>query len=236
MYPIRFRFHLGRKDHFLEDKQIPSVGVFDEVFSTWMVFGGNTRNLGSFGEETDKTTTLHHLSRRIVHTKRGDGVTSIKRHRHDLSSDGVVDFVTASGHSRLKVDLEPSTWRRRHGIKATPYIPELKRNLISLETLEKEGYTVKLQSKKVKSLATRLYLKKKLYTFNMHPGKSRSEHIDEFHKLVGDLAAKDTAILDEDHALLLLTALPSSYNNFMETLPYGRDTLKLEDVLVTLNS
>ncbi|GJX23323.1 retrotransposon protein, putative, ty1-copia subclass [Tanacetum coccineum] len=30
------------------------------------------------------------------------------------------------------------------------YIPELKRNLISLETLEKEGYTVKLQSGKVK--------------------------------------------------------------------------------------
>nr|GEW04787.1 retrotransposon protein, putative, Ty1-copia subclass [Tanacetum cinerariifolium] len=30
------------------------------------------------------------------------------------------------------------------------YIPELKRNLISLETLEKEGYTLKLQSGKVK--------------------------------------------------------------------------------------
>ncbi|GKF04732.1 hypothetical protein Tco_0035400, partial [Tanacetum coccineum] len=34
-----------------------------------------------------------------------------------------------------------------------------------------------------KSLANRLYLKKKLYTFNMHLGKSQSEHIDEFHKL-----------------------------------------------------
>ncbi|GJX97951.1 retrotransposon protein, putative, unclassified [Tanacetum coccineum] len=31
----------------------------DEVFSTWMAFGGNIRDLGSFGEETDKTTTLH---------------------------------------------------------------------------------------------------------------------------------------------------------------------------------
>ncbi|GJZ48237.1 hypothetical protein Tco_0602069 [Tanacetum coccineum] len=48
-----------------------------------------------------------------------------------------------------------------------------------------------------KSLANRLYLEKKLYTFNMHSGKSQSEHIDEFHKL---------------------------------------DTLKLEDVLATLNS
>nr|GEW12129.1 zinc finger, CCHC-type [Tanacetum cinerariifolium] len=60
-----------------------------------------------------------------------------------------------------------------------------------------------------KSLANHLYLKKKLYTFNMHPGKSHSEHINEFYKLVGDLVAIDTAILNEDHALLLLIYLPS---------------------------
>lgn len=49
-----------------------------------------------------------------------------------------------------------------------------------------------------KSLANHLYLKKKLSTFHMHPGKSLSEHIDEFHKLVGDLAAIDIAISDDD--------------------------------------
>ncbi|GJX40024.1 hypothetical protein Tco_0255014 [Tanacetum coccineum] len=65
---------------------------------------------------------------------------------------------------------------------------------------------------------------------------SQSEHIDEFHKLIGDLTAIDTAISEEDHALLLLTSLSLSYDNFMETLLYGRDTLKLEDVLATLNS
>ncbi|GJY76089.1 hypothetical protein Tco_0481205 [Tanacetum coccineum] len=70
----------------------------------------------------------------------------------------------------------------------------------------------------------------------MHPSKSHSEYIDEFYKLVGDLAAIYTAISDEDHAFLLLTSLPSSYDNFVETLLYGRDTLKLEDVLTTLNS
>ncbi|GJU34775.1 hypothetical protein Tco_1183129 [Tanacetum coccineum] len=57
--------NLGRrKAYLLEDKQIPSVGVFDEVFNIWKAFGGNTHELGSFGEETDKTTNLHqHLSR-----------------------------------------------------------------------------------------------------------------------------------------------------------------------------
>ncbi|GJT88403.1 zinc finger, CCHC-type containing protein [Tanacetum coccineum] len=44
--------------------------------------------------------------------------------------------------------------------------------------------------------------------------KSQSEHIDEFHKLVGDLAVIDNVISDEDQALLLLTSLPSSYDNF----------------------
>ncbi|GJZ95358.1 hypothetical protein Tco_0667692 [Tanacetum coccineum] len=53
-----------RKAHLLEDKQISSVGVFDEVFYIWKAFGRNTRDLGSFGEETDKTMDLHqHCSR-----------------------------------------------------------------------------------------------------------------------------------------------------------------------------
>ncbi|GJR06938.1 putative reverse transcriptase domain-containing protein [Tanacetum coccineum] len=53
-----------RKAYLLEDKQISSVGVFDEVFRIWKAFGGNTRDLGSFGEETYETTDLHqHCSR-----------------------------------------------------------------------------------------------------------------------------------------------------------------------------
>ncbi|GJV11733.1 hypothetical protein Tco_1353274, partial [Tanacetum coccineum] len=62
----------GSKAHLLEDKQIPSVGVFDEV--TWMAFGGNTRDLGSIGEETNKTTNLHQILEEVVHTECGDGV------------------------------------------------------------------------------------------------------------------------------------------------------------------
>ncbi|GJV08105.1 hypothetical protein Tco_1345761 [Tanacetum coccineum] len=98
----------GRKAHLLEDKQILSVGVFDEVFSTWMAFGGNTRDLGSFGEETDKIGTTH-IHEEVLFTERGDGVAGIKRRRRDLSSDGVRDLATASGRGRLKEDLESST-------------------------------------------------------------------------------------------------------------------------------
>nr|GEW34830.1 retrovirus-related Pol polyprotein from transposon TNT 1-94 [Tanacetum cinerariifolium] len=57
------------------------------------------------------------------------------------------------------------------------------------------------------SLANRLYLKKKLYTYCMNL----------------------------DQALMLLTSLPSSYENFVETLLYVRESLTMDDVLATLN-
>ncbi|GJS64089.1 hypothetical protein Tco_0678653 [Tanacetum coccineum] len=81
----------GRKAHLLEDTHIPSVGVFDEV--TWMAFGGNTCDLGSFGEETEKTTTLHQEPCRIIHSEPRDGVVTIKRRRHDIYGDGEVILV-----------------------------------------------------------------------------------------------------------------------------------------------
>nr|GEY47229.1 putative reverse transcriptase domain-containing protein [Tanacetum cinerariifolium] len=43
----------------------------------------------------------------------GDGVTGIKPRRHDLYSDDVRNFATASGRVPLKEDLESSTWQRR---------------------------------------------------------------------------------------------------------------------------
>ncbi|GJW24820.1 retrovirus-related pol polyprotein from transposon TNT 1-94, partial [Tanacetum coccineum] len=87
-----------------------------------------------------------------------------------------------------------------------------------------------------KSLANKLYLKKNLFTFYIDSGKKLSEHIDEFNKLIGDLANIDVDIDDEDQALMLLTSLPSLYDNFVETLLYGRESLTLEDVLSSLNS
>ncbi|GKC16799.1 hypothetical protein Tco_1013581, partial [Tanacetum coccineum] len=71
---------------------------------TWMAFGGNTHDLGSFGGETDEITELHQILEEVLLTKRGDGVASIKRHRRDLSGDGV------------------GYWRWRHNIIAISVI------------------------------------------------------------------------------------------------------------------
>ncbi|GJS87799.1 retrovirus-related pol polyprotein from transposon TNT 1-94 [Tanacetum coccineum] len=51
-----------------------------------------------------------------------------------------------------------------------------------------------------------------------------------------EVTTETSVIEDEDQALMLLTSLPSSYENFMETLLYGREFLTMEDVLETLNS
>ncbi|GJV80780.1 retrotransposon protein, putative, ty1-copia subclass [Tanacetum coccineum] len=87
-----------------------------------------------------------------------------------------------------------------------------------------------------KSLANKLYLKKKLYTFCILAGRKIFEHIDEFNKIVLDLANIEVKFEDEDLALLLLTSLPASYEHFVDTLLYGREALTLEDVMATLNS
>ncbi|GKB14056.1 hypothetical protein Tco_0847979, partial [Tanacetum coccineum] len=55
---------VGRMYACLTDQLSEEMTLLLHVFSIWTAFGGNTRDLGSFGEETDKTIDLHqHLSR-----------------------------------------------------------------------------------------------------------------------------------------------------------------------------
>ncbi|GKE41105.1 hypothetical protein Tco_1464510, partial [Tanacetum coccineum] len=93
---------------FMRNYNMHSIGK-TIIFSTWMAFGENTRDLGSFGEEMDEITDLHQILEEMLIIGRGDGVASIKRRRHDPSSDGVRDLVTESGRGRLNKDLESST-------------------------------------------------------------------------------------------------------------------------------
>nr|GEV47380.1 retrovirus-related Pol polyprotein from transposon TNT 1-94 [Tanacetum cinerariifolium] len=67
-------------------------------------------------------------------------------------------------------------------------------------------------------------------------GRKIYEHIDEFNKIILDLANIKVKFEDGDLALLLLTSLPASYEHFVGTLLYGREALTLKDVMATLNS
>lgn len=87
-----------------------------------------------------------------------------------------------------------------------------------------------------KSLANRLYLKQRLYTFKMQAGRSIEDYMDEFIKIIIDLENIDIKIDDENQALLLINSLPNSYENLCDTLVYGRDSLSLEEVQSALIS
>ncbi|GKE91477.1 hypothetical protein Tco_1572572, partial [Tanacetum coccineum] len=108
--------------------------------------------------------------------------------------------------------------------------------LADMEAGEKAALMKKAYNTLIFAWETVLYLKKKLYTYYMSPGTKLGDHIDVFNKLILDLANINIEIEDEDQTLMLLTSFPSSYENFMETLLYGRESLTMEDVLANLNS
>ena len=87
-----------------------------------------------------------------------------------------------------------------------------------------------------KSLAKRLYMKRKLYTFSMKDGVAMKDHVDEFNKLIIDLENVNIILEDEDMALIILSSLIESYEHFVDTPLYGRQTLSLKDVKDALES
>ncbi|GKC15869.1 ribonuclease H-like domain-containing protein [Tanacetum coccineum] len=88
----------SRKAHLLEDKHIPSVGVFDEV--TCEALKGNSRNSGLIGEETRRRLNPTRLFMKLHFATRGDGVV--------ILSDAVKDSIYERGnaiHERQKARL-----------------------------------------------------------------------------------------------------------------------------------
>ncbi|GJR89675.1 hypothetical protein Tco_0213686, partial [Tanacetum coccineum] len=81
---------LSRKAHLLEDKQIPSVGVFDEVF---LALGWHLEEIQVTWFHLEKKwmrlRTCTKIHQEVLFLERGDGVAGIKRCRRDLSGDGV---------------------------------------------------------------------------------------------------------------------------------------------------
>ena len=70
----------------------------------------------------------------------------------------------------------------------------------------------------------------------MTESTSVKKHVDNFNRIVLDLQGVDVKIDDEDQALILLCSLPSSYENFIDTMLYGRETISVGDVKDALQS
>ncbi|CAL8990667.1 unnamed protein product, partial [Prunus brigantina] len=80
-----------------------------------------------------------------------------------------------------------------------------------------------------KSAENRLFLKKRLFRFQYRSGISMHEHLNDYNKILADLANLDVQIPDEDKALCLLNSLPDDYDHLTTTLLYGKSEVKLDE-------
>jgi hypothetical protein len=62
------------------------------------------------------------------------------------------------------------------------------------------------------------------------------DHLDEFNKILMDFKNINVQVDDGDQALILLCLLPDLFDNFVNSMLYGRDTISLADVKSALNS
>ena len=85
-----------------------------------------------------------------------------------------------------------------------------------------------------KTVTRKLYLKQKLFGLKMQEGSDLAEHINIFNQLVADLVKVEVMVEDEDRAIILLCSLSGSYEHLITTLAYGKENIKLEDIVAAL--
>nr|KYP40490.1 Retrovirus-related Pol polyprotein from transposon TNT 1-94 [Cajanus cajan] len=62
------------------------------------------------------------------------------------------------------------------------------------------------------------------------------DHLDNFNQIILNLQSIRVKVDDEDLAIILLCSLPKSYENFIDTMLYGRDSITLNNVKDSLQS
>nr|GEW65076.1 hypothetical protein [Tanacetum cinerariifolium] len=86
------------------------------VFSTWMASEGNTRDLGSFGEETDEIMDVHQILEEVLLTERGDGHTDEGWNRikeYVQYQDGIWEYMSLTMNVSSILEAMQPTFRGR---------------------------------------------------------------------------------------------------------------------------
>ena len=86
-----------------------------------------------------------------------------------------------------------------------------------------------------RSVENHLHLKRRLYCFQLKKEFFIGEHMNNYTKLLTDLANVKKMIKDEDKALILLSSLPGEeYETFILTLINDKKSLSYSEILLLL--
>ena len=77
------------------------------------------------------------------------------------------------------------------------------------ETYSRQLWEILEKKYLIKSIESRLQLKRSLYHFQMKKGLSIDKHMNSYTKLLTDLVNVDVKIDEEDKAMILLNSLPT---------------------------
>jgi hypothetical protein len=86
-----------------------------------------------------------------------------------------------------------------------------------------------------KSLTSRIYLKRQLYSLRMKEGTKVANHLNNFNTLIVQLTSMEVKFEDEDKAITLLCSLPESWDNLVTSINFSsKDVLDYDFVVGAL--
>ena len=135
-------------------------------------------------------------------------------------------------------ELEDKVWRKMNsracGVIRSCLTPDLIYDVMN-ETSAKKMWETLNEKYLTKSIENQLHLKKRFYQFKMKRGVSIREHVNNFTKLLSDMANVDIIVEDEDKAMLLLCSLPEDdFGTFVLTMINERTTVSYKEVTSAL--
>jgi len=83
-------------------------------------------------------------------------------------------------------------------------------------------------------LISTLYLKKQLLGLQMMEELDINQHLDKFNKITMQVDSLEVKIEEDDKALFLLASRPLSFDNIVTTHFFGKEPLRLDQVVTTL--
>ena len=72
-----------------------------------------------------------------------------------------------------------------------------------------------------KSLANKIFQKRKLYTLRMIDGSKIYDHLNTFNDLVCQLTSVDVKLDGEEKEIALLCTLPDSWDHLISSMPFS---------------